>query len=176
MLKNIIATNVNGQPVNGSVGEDRVLASVYRILNDSALGAISTVTRDNQAHINIAYIAYTGDLRLCFMSHPNSHHCHNLANNSSMAVSVNSSGQHWGGPDLGLQLFGSCRMAMGNEATHALRVYGERFSQHRQWAASLPETALGREYRLFWFTAAELTISDEREFGDGILVTAIVQR
>ncbi len=176
MFSDIVATNARGESLATDVGEERLLASVRRILQESLLGAIATVAPDYRAHINIAYVAYTDDLRLCFLSHPNSRHCRNLDTNSSMAVSVFQSAQAWGGPDRGVQLFGSCHMATGNEAANAVQVYGERFGQYRKWAASLAEADEGREYRLFWFVAAEVKVSDEQQFGDGVLVTAAVQR
>lgn len=176
MLTRIVATNVRGESVSADVREERVLASVYRILEDSVLCSMATVTSHNRAHINIAYVAHTDDLRLCFLSHPSARHCHNLLTNPSMAISVFRSTQDWTGPDRGLQLFGSCHMATPDESASASQVYGRRFAQYEKWAASLPERAPGREYHFFWFDAEELKLLDEREFGEAVFVTAEVQR
>lgn len=176
ILKRVAATNARGESVSADIREERVLASVHRILDDSVLCSMSTVTRDNRAHINIAYVAYTDDLRLCFLSHPNALHCRNLDSNPSMAVSVYRSPQDWIAPDCGLQLFGFCRVATADECGSAAQVYGRRFAQYSSWATSLAEADAGREYQLFWFVAGELKLVDEREFGDGVFVTAIVQR
>lgn len=176
MLKSVKATNVRGEIVAADIPEERILACVHRILDDSVLCSLSTVTPDNRAYCSIAYVAYTDDLRLCFMSHPNARHCVNLNDNPSMAVSIYKSTQDWGGADRGLQLFGTCRVATAHESATAAQVYGHRFAHYEKWVASLPEADAGREYRLFWFFAEELKMLDEREFGDGVLVTAIVQR
>lgn len=176
MLRSITAIDVRGERFSADVAEGRVLASVHRVLHESVLCSVSTVTPDQRAYSNIAYVAYTDDLRLCFLSHPNARHCHNVSNNPSMAISVYNSAQEWGGHDRGLQLFGSCRMAAGNEAASAAQVYGRRFAQYENWAASLTATDPGREYRFFWFTAEQLKVWDEQEFGDGVLVSSDVQR
>jgi uncharacterized protein YhbP (UPF0306 family) len=176
MLKQIAGRNVRGELVCISASEERVLTCVHRILDDSVLCSMSTVTRDHRAHINIAYVAYTNDLRLCFMSHPTALHCQNIRLNASMAISVFRSAQDWSGPDRGLQLFGSCHIATKHESTEAAQVYGRRFVQYDDWMRSLPEGAPGREYQWCWFFAEEFKLIDETEFGDGVVVSATVQR
>jgi len=176
MLRSIVATNVRGELAVAELREERVLASVHRILEESVLCSMSTVTRGNRAYINTAYVADTDDLRLCFMSHPNAHHCQNLRTIPSMAISVYRSAQDWTGPDRGLQLFGACHMATAHDGASAAQVYGRPFAQFEKWAASLPEGNPAREYKLFWFYAEELKVLDEREFGETVFVTAVVQR
>ncbi len=175
MLTHIELINVRGQVISTNFREERILASVHRILESSVLCSIATLTPDDRAHINIAYVAYTEDLRLCFLSHPSAHHCRNLDSNPSTAISIYHSVQQWGGPDRGLQLFGSSRVATGSDVVSAVQVYGQRFPAYQQWITSLPEKDPGREYRLYWFSSRTLQISDENEFGDGVLVTATVQ-
>jgi uncharacterized protein YhbP (UPF0306 family) len=176
MLTHIGVINVRGEAVTADVCEERVLSSVRKILEVSTLCSIATVSPDNRAHINIAYAAYTEDLRLCFLSHPIAQHCRNLDSNASMAISIYQSAQQWGGPDRGLQLFGTSCVAPGPDTERAAQVYGQRFPIYRQWTASLTEEDPGREYRLYWFSTARLKVSDESEFGNGMFVTATVQR
>ena len=176
MLTHIGIINVRGEAVSADVCEERVLSSARKILEGSVLCSIATVSPDNRAHINIAYAAYTEDLRLCFLSHPTAHHCRNLDSNASMAISIYHSAQKWGGLDRGLQLFGNSCAATGPDALSAAQVYGRRFPSYQQWTNSLTEEDPGREYRLYWFSTARLKISDELEFGNGVFVTATVQR
>ena len=175
MLTHIGLVNVRGEAVSGDVREERVLASVRKILEDSVLCSMATVSQDRRAHINIAYVAYTEDLRLCFLSHPTAHHCCNLDSNPSTAISIYPSAQQWGGADRGVQLFGTSCIATGPDAVGAAQVYGRRFPTYQQWTASLTKEDPGREYRLYWFSPAKLQVSDEGEFGDGVFVTATVQ-
>ncbi len=176
MLTHIGAINVRGEMITADINEGRVVESVHKILEISDLCSIATVSPDNHAHISIAYAAYTEDLRLCFLSHPAAHHCRNLDRNDSTAISIYHSAQQWGGPDRGLQLFGSACVATGSDALRAAQVYASRFPSYQQWTTSLTDEDPGREYRLFWFTTAKLKISDESEFGDGVFVTCTVQR
>ena len=176
MLAHIAAVNIRGEALNTDVGEERALATIHKLLEVSSLCSIATVSPDNRAHINIAYAAYSDDLRLCFLSHPTALHCRNLDTNASTAISIYHCAQQWGGPDRGLQLFGTSCEATGPDALSAAKVYGRRFPAYQQWLTSLKQQDPGREYRLYWFSTAHLKVSDESEFGDGVFVTATVHR
>jgi uncharacterized protein YhbP (UPF0306 family) len=156
--------------------QERVHRSVFSILRGNVLCSIATVTEENKAHINTAYFCYSDDLELYFLSDPGSLHCRNLSTNSSMAVTVFRSSQRWGGPDEGLQLFGTCTQARGPQATKAQRLYRERFPAYAEWVAGLRDERVGRDYRFFRFLTDRLKVLDEKKFGDAVFVTAAVKR
>ena len=156
--------------------DERVLTSVFRILRENVLCSIATVTEQNLAHINTAYFCYSDELDLYFLSEPLSRHCRNLLANPSMAVAVYNSSQNWGGPDRGLQLFGTCRQARGAQAGKAERLYAERFPAYRDWVANLREDDAELGYRLYRFLTARLKVLDESEFGEAVFVRVAVTR
>jgi uncharacterized protein YhbP (UPF0306 family) len=174
-LHSLAATNPRGEPAEVvGLSVERVLAAAGRILAGNVLCSVATVGPDNRAHINTAYFACTGDFRICFLSHPASRHCQNVGANPTMAIGVYSSAQKWTEPDAGLQLFGSCRLADGNERASAAEVYARRFPAYTPWAASLKGGDAGSEYQFLWFVAQEIKVVDEREFGDGLFVSAAI--
>src|SRR2546430_15588999 len=77
--------------------EERVLRSLFQILAKTALCSLATVNPDGGSHICHVYFAYSPLLELYFLSAPGSRHCTDIRTNSSMAVSVFDSTQHWGG-------------------------------------------------------------------------------
>jgi hypothetical protein len=94
-------------------------------------------------------------------------------------MAIFSSAQKWGGPDRGIQLFGTCREAKGLQATKAAQLYGKRFPAYpisisnRTRGGSLPRL---RTYRFYQFRPTRLTILDESDFGDAVFVVAVVRR
>ncbi len=146
-----------------SPSRDRVRRSVLRILGENVLCAVSTVGAGGRAHVHICYFAFSTDLRLFFISDPRSRHAANLRLRRSAAVAVFSSTQTWGGPDRGVQLFGTCTRVSPPATKAGWRVYQERF----------PDSATHRSARrlaLYQFRTRRLALLDEREFGDGVLV------
>lgn len=158
--------NVAGTPtVTMELSEARVRRSVLRILNDTVLCSMATVTSDHRPHINTAYFCFSDELELYFLSHPSSLHCRNLSTNASMAMAIFSSSQAWGGADQGVQLFGTCSEARGPHAIEADQLYGDRFSLYPNWKANLDRDDPARAYRFYRFLPAALQILDEQEFG-----------
>ncbi len=156
--------------VERPLSDERVRRSIFRILRSNVLCSMSTVTRDHRAHINTAYFCCSPDLEFYFLSYPTSLHCRNLRTNPSMAMTVFSSGQTWGGPDRGLQLFGRCMEAQGPQAERAERLYARRFRLYRKY---YPQLGSLRFYR---FLPTRVKVFDEREFGTGVFVNTIVRR
>lgn len=163
-----------GRRVVKRVSEERLLQSLFRILQETVLCSMATVNGLNRAYINTAYFSYSQDLVLYFLSHRRAVHCRNLVANPSMAMTVFDSSQAWGNPDRGLQLFGNCQEAQGRQITKAERVYSERFLEYaRQFA--LPASRL-RSYRFYRLVPRRVKVFDEREFGPGVFVVASVIR
>ncbi len=165
------------RPLEKTFSDERIRRSISRILRENVLCSISTVAANNRAHINTAYFCYTPDFALYFLSDPDSRHCRNLARNPSLAMTIFTSAQDWGGH----QLFGSCRRTMGREARQAERFYAARFAAYAKWMKGLTpaerrQAALLRSYSFYRFLPSRIKILDEREFGGAIFVTATVVR
>jgi len=159
----------------------RVRESTFRILRESPLCSMSTVTKRGRTHINTAYFCYSRDLEFFFLSDPGSLHCRNIQANPSMAMTVFRTSQEWGKPNRGLQLFGSCRETTGRQATRAARLYGKQFGLYAKWMAGTTQeeqrlAAQLRTYRVYRFVPSWIKILDEAEFGGGVFVRASVPR
>lgn len=154
----------------------RFSRSIQRILRETSLCSIATLTPGGYPHINTAYFAVSEGFELYFLSHPGSRHCRNLSKFPSAAVTVFSSGQRWTAPGRGLQLFGRCAQARGRHADAAEQAYGKRFPAHARWKAALEGDSPARAYRFYRFVVSALKILDERTFGDGVFVSARVGR
>ncbi len=144
----------------------RLAAVARRLLNASTLCAISTVSPIGRPHVNTAYFAWGPSFWLVWLSAPQSTHSRNLRANPSAAVAVHDSTQAWGGPDRGIQLFGSAREATGAAAEQAERIYARRFP-------AFVRSEFG-EYRLYRFLPRRVKLFDETALGAGTFVTATV--
>ena len=156
--------------------DPKVRRCILRILGRNQLCAIATVTSRGGAYINSAYFAYTPDLVFYFYSYPDTRHAVNLRANSSMAMAVFDSGQAWGRPDRGLQLFGAARAAVGPSARTAERTYDRRFPDHAAWKAPVVTDESAAPPRAFQFRPTTVKLFDERAFGAGIFVRAAIPR
>ena len=145
------------------VGEARIKRLAHELLDASTLCAIATVSPRDGAYVNTAYFAWAPDLRLVWLSAPAARHSRNLRANPSAAVAVYDSGQMWGKPDRGIQLFGSVR----EDGTDAEAVYASRFADYR------PSDLVG--YRFYELLPNRLKLFDERALAAGTFVTARVR-
>ena len=176
-LKILRIVDPAGEPIpTKGVSSQKVRHSVFRLLEENVLCSMASITADNQAHINTAYFAYSSELELYFLSHPNALHCQNVLRNPSMAIAVFPSNQTWSGSDRGLQLFGNCRQATGREANRAGKLYSQRFASYIGWKEKLASEAVGREYYFYQFTTTHTKLFDEQEFGGGRFILATVKR
>lgn len=139
-----------------------------RLLNASTLCAMSTVDHDGRPHINTAYFAWSASFDIVWLSAPEAGHSRNIRRHPSVAIAVYDSGQRWGGPDRGIQLFGTARETNGRAAHDADRLYRRRFKLY-----SRDESA---DYRLYVFRPRTVKLFHERELGGATFVTAKVAR
>lgn len=147
-------------------GRTRLTQIVRSLLDASTLCAISTVSPPGRPHVNTAYFAWDADLRLIWLSDPEARHSRNIRAAKVAAVVVYDSNQTWGGPDRGIQLFGSAAIAVGAVALSAERIYADRF------AGFIPGEFA--DYRLYVFRPRRLKLFDEPALGAGVFVTARV--
>lgn len=176
-LTKIGSSNILGLRIlNRDIPLERVRRSLFRLLRENHLCAISTVSRNYRAHINTAYFCFSDELEVFFLSHPSSLHSRNLSTNPSMAIAIFSSSPEWAGRDHGVQLFGTCTQATGAQARKAERLYGKRFPAYARWKTGLRKGDQARDYRFYRFETNKLKLLDEKEFGDAVFVSAAVRR
>jgi uncharacterized protein YhbP (UPF0306 family) len=145
------------------------LGSVARSLLDaSTLCAIATVGPGGRAYVNTAYFAWSGELEIVWLSHPDAQHSRNIDAKGSAAAAVFDSAQTWGNADRGIQLFGSARGAAGRAQRAAEIVYASRFPDYRPAEFSA--------YRLYVLRPRRVKLFDERALGAGLFVTAKLER
>ena len=142
----------------------RLERSARGLLEASTLCGIATVGPRGRAHVNTAYFAWSPDLELVWSSDPGARHSRNIAASGTVAIAVFDSGQTWGKPDRGIQLFGSARQADGPGASEAEALYAKRFSTY--------EPGSFGAYRFYRFRPRTLKLFDERALGPGTFVTA----
>jgi uncharacterized protein YhbP (UPF0306 family) len=144
----------------------RITATARQLLEASTLCAVATVARSGRAHVNTAYFAWSRDFEIVWLSEPGATHSRNLRANPSTAIAVYDSGQTWGKPDRGIQLFGTAREVAGDAAEQAEALYGRRFPAYAK-------ADLGA-YRFYRFTPRRLKLFDEPALGAATFVTARV--
>jgi hypothetical protein len=143
------------------VGATRLTSVAEELLEASTLCAISTVGPRGRAYVNTAYFAWAPDLRIIWLSEPGARHSHNVRSNGSAAIAVYDSGQTWGKPDRGIQLFGDARA--GGPDTE--EIYAQRFSAYEP----------RQSYRFYELAPRRVKLFDERELGAATFVTAHVR-
>jgi uncharacterized protein YhbP (UPF0306 family) len=150
------------------VAPGRLAAEARSLLEVSTLCAIATVTPAGQAHINTAYFAWTRELQLVWLSEPGAQHSRNIRANGNASVAVYDSEQRWGGPDRGIQLFGTAREFERSADSDAERLYAARFPDYRREELDA--------YRFYVFRPRRLKVFDESKLGAGVFVTARLGR
>jgi uncharacterized protein YhbP (UPF0306 family) len=152
----------------GRVAARRLATIAQSLLDASTLCAIASVARGTNAYVNTAYFAWSDDLDVVWVSHPDAQHSRNVDGNGSAAVAVFDSAQTWGKPDRGIQLFGAARQATGRGQAAAEALYARRFPDYRPTDFSA--------YRLYVFRPRRVKLFDERALGAGVFVTAKLER
>ena len=144
----------------------RLAAIAQRLLEESKLCAIATVSSGGRAHINTAYFAWGTRYEIVWLSAPDATHSRNVRATGSAAVAVFRSTQTWGGSDRGIQVFGRARELRGPLSLEAERLYAKRF---RAYEGDLPA------FRFYRLATRRMKLFDERVLGGGTFVTVSVQ-
>jgi uncharacterized protein YhbP (UPF0306 family) len=148
------------------VSASRLATLAAELLDASPLCAIATVAPGSRAHVNTAYFAWSPNFDMVWMSEPDAEHSRNVRANKTVAIAVFDSGQTWGEPDRGIQLFGSAREVEGRAVERARQLYARRFPRFRELDLAA--------YRFYVFRARRLKLFDEPALGTGVFVTANV--
>jgi len=136
-----------------------------RLLDESKLCAIATVSPGTRAHVNTAYFAWGPAFEIVWLSAPEARHSRNIRANPSAALAVYRSTQNWGDSDHGIQLFGTARELRGRDAVVAERLYAARF---KAYEADLDA------YRFYRFRPRRIKLFDEHALGGATFVTVAV--
>jgi hypothetical protein len=75
----------------------RLAAIARRLLDESKLCAIATVSPGGRAHVNTAYFAWSPAFAIVWLSAPDARHSRNVRADGSAAAAVFRSTQTWGG-------------------------------------------------------------------------------
>jgi hypothetical protein len=165
------------QTIKRKWSDNRARRSIHRILEDSVLCSMSTVTKENKAHINIAYFAYsqTPKLEVYYLSYPDSLHSKNLVLNSSMGMAIYGSKQDWGGHDRGMQMIGTCAECRGVLRRRAVMAYAGRFKKFAKWKKEFAQENGKFELRFYRFLPSVAMFLDEgvKEYGDALVIVQI---
>jgi hypothetical protein len=81
-----------------------------------------------------------------------------------------------GGPDRGIQLFGTAGVARGTSARRAETAYSRRFRAYARWHGALRAKDEARGGRFFRFRPRAAKLFDEPALGSGVFVVASVRR
>jgi uncharacterized protein YhbP (UPF0306 family) len=149
---------------NRRIAAGRIATAARRLLEASTLCAVATVVPGGRAHVHTAYFAWSSALDLVWLSEPRARHSRNIRANSSAAIAVFESGQTWGEPDRGIQLFGRAVEVDRTQVSDAAALYEARFPTYRQMEAG--------GYRFYVLRPRRLKLFDEQELGAGVFVTA----
>jgi uncharacterized protein YhbP (UPF0306 family) len=155
---------VSIQQSSRPIATARITTIAHRVLGESILCAIGTVTPAGRAHVNTAYFAWSPELILVWLSSPQARHSRNLVANSTAAIAVYDSTQVWGEQDRGIQLFGSARPVSARTSADAEQMYASRFPAYAQGGTS--------GYAFYRFRPRRVKLFDEAELGEGVFVTA----
>jgi uncharacterized protein YhbP (UPF0306 family) len=143
----------------------RIVAMTRRLLDQSTLCAIATVSSASRAYVNTAYFAWSDRFDIVWLSAPEAHHSRNIHANPSAAVAVYDSTQPWGKSDRGMQLFGRARELRGRDAAAARRLYAARF---KAFQSDLDA------YRFYRLRPSRIKLFDEHALGGATWVTVAV--
>jgi uncharacterized protein YhbP (UPF0306 family) len=154
---------------------DRLYEAVIRILAANTLCSIATEAEPDHPHIHTAFFAFSADLDLFFLSHPNAAHSRHLSRVPHVAIAVFDSHQVWGTPHAGLQLFGAAEPAREVHADRARALYAARFPQYVDYGKSSPDTAF-KALLFYRVHPQRVKVFDEKAFGDEVHITAVIER
>ena len=163
--------------VRGSENPTLVKKCLTSILEKTMLCSISTINSDMSPHINTAFFTFDPEYNLYILSQPSAKHSGNVERNPKASVTVFETKQEWGGPLIGIQLFGKMEITEDSELAAAQDLYGDRFPSYREWLNSLPDQERSSmDSRFYVFIPEEFKMLYDPEFGEEHYVEGTVIR
>lgn len=134
--------------------------SISEILSRNLVLSMGTVDGE-EPHINTAFYAFTDDIELFILTPPHTRHGQNLEENSSVAVDIHESDQHWTDKKQGLQISGTAVKA--DDVSRAFEVYSKRCPELENIASDVEELReIDAEF--YRIEPEEIKIFDEERF------------
>lgn len=160
-------TTIQGVFHHESAGDETINKSLNEIFSSNTLFSMASIRAGNESWIHTAYYAYSPKLCLYYLSPPTAQHSQNIETNGSVAVSIFDTRQNPTDQKSGLQIFGICRRAVGEEVVEGYRLYSERFewlSQYIKTPADFDKGVL--ESKLYIIITHTIKLFDEAVFGE----------
>ena len=157
------------------VGDETLNKSLNKILSTNILLAMASIKSGKESWIHTAFYVYSSRLHFYYVSPPSAQHSKNIGQNQSVAVSIFDTHQNPTDEKSGVQIFGMCRQAAGEEIEEGLKLYSERFpwlSKYIQTPEDFDKGIL--ESKLYIITPQTIKILDEAVYGEEKWVIASV--
>jgi uncharacterized protein YhbP (UPF0306 family) len=151
---------------NSEYPDEKLNASISRILNENILGSVASIN-NNESYIHTAYFSYNKALELFFISDPATQHTFNIEKNPSVAIAIYDSKQPWDNNKCGLQIFGKCEIAKNTKLVEGTMLYLKRFAGLKQWIKHPDDFVKGAiNSKMFLITPHSIKLFDEETFGE----------
>lgn len=153
------------QLIDDGYDREKVEDSIMDIVRSNELCSLATVTPDEKAHNATAFYAFDRDLNFYILTPPETDHGQNLAENSSIALTVFDSHQEWTDDKQGLQVFGTAeKLGDREKVAEVLRIYTDRYPAAEQFASST-EDVEELDSRFYRVIPERIKLFDEPNFG-----------
>lgn len=157
------------------VGDETLNKSLNKILSTNILLAMASIKSGKESWIHTAFYAYSSKLRFYYVSPPSAQHSNNIDQNQSVAISIFDTHQNPTDQKSGLQIFGICRRATGEEVAEGLTLYSERFPWLSKYIKTPEDFDKGiLESKFYIIIPHTIKMLDEAAFGEEKWVIASV--
>lgn len=160
-------TTIHGAFHHKSVSDEMMNKSLNEIFSGNTLLSMASIKDGKESWIHTAYYAYSDKLHLYYLSPPSAQHSQNIETSGSVAVSIFDTHQKPTDKKSGLQFFGTCRRAAGDEVAEGHRLYSERFEWLLKYLKAPEDFSKDiLESKLYIITPHTIKLFDEAAFGE----------
>jgi uncharacterized protein YhbP (UPF0306 family) len=156
-----------------SIDSEMFARLASRVLDDTFLCSLASVSEDGSAYCNTAYYAVTADFTLYVLSSPASQHAANWARRPSTAITVCDSRQAWGVPHRGLQLFGEAYRVADTDSGLVFPRYLATFPNVTALAVDANDLLAKHTLRFYKILVRRAKLVDESAIGEDPVVATI---
>jgi uncharacterized protein YhbP (UPF0306 family) len=152
---------------------DEIGLAVSRVLSSTPLCSLASVSLDGKAHINTAYYAIDEKFTVYILTSPQSVHAVTWEHNSSVAIAITDSGQPWGKPHRGLQIFGEAHRIPDDQHSRVFALYAATHPRLRDLASDANTLLALHTLRFYSITLNRIKIVDEIALGEDAISVPI---
>jgi uncharacterized protein YhbP (UPF0306 family) len=139
--------------------------SIREIAEQNELLSLATVSEKEKAFNATAFYVFDDEFNFYILTEPDTDHCENLRENSSISLSIYDSNQGWSDDKRGLQVFGEAEHISDEDLiSEALQLYLERFPDLKQWV-SQPREMENIDSEFYIIKPERIKVFDEPRFG-----------